>query len=266
MPRNKGWFRVYDRMIDSPDILELNDAEFRVIVSLWCLASQGGSEEGYIGYRNGALWRRVAPQMKRESFEAILTRLKDIGLLLGDDGDYRVKDWSRHQYQFDSYKPSVRRLKKEAKSNECESIVNTSSNDCKANIKTDTDTETDTDTDTETNIFARDSENSGIDENSKNVKNLKIQKQKTKKEIPKRVYGEFENVRLTDPELEKLRERFPNDYLDWIETLSRWKASNGKKKVNDYATILAWERREQREKANRPPEQSLRETKTWTIL
>lgn len=149
MPRNKGWFRVYDRMLDSPDILELNDSEFRVIVSLWCLASQGGSEEGCIGYKNGALWRRVAPQMKKETFEGILSRLKSIGLLLGEDGEYSVKDWGRHQYLFDSYKPSVRKLKREAMSTERADNVKLSSNDCQAIVKQDSDTDTDSDTETE---------------------------------------------------------------------------------------------------------------------
>jgi hypothetical protein len=149
MPRNKGWFRVYDRMLDSPDILELNDSEFRVIISLWCLASQGGSEEGRIGYKNGALWRRVAPQMKKETFEGILSRLKSIGLLLGEDGEYAVKDWGKHQYLFDSYKPSVRKLKREAMSTECADNVKLSSNDCQAVVKQDTDTDSDTETDSE---------------------------------------------------------------------------------------------------------------------
>jgi len=136
-------------MLDSPDILELNDSEFRVVVSLWCLASQGGTEDGKVLYKNGALWRRVAPQMKKETFEGILSRLKSIGLLLGEDGEYSVKDWGRHQYLFDSYKPSVRKLKREAMSTERADNVKLSSNDCQAIVKQDSDTDTDSDTETE---------------------------------------------------------------------------------------------------------------------
>lgn len=147
MPRNKGWFRVYDRMLDSPDILELNDSEFRVVVSLWCLASQGGSEDGAIGYRNGALWRRVAPQMPKDAFEGILDRLMEIGLILGEDGAYRIKDWARHQYLYDSYKPSVRKLKRESTEGEGKDIVKSSSSHRQADVKQDTDTDTDTDKD-----------------------------------------------------------------------------------------------------------------------
>lgn len=56
----------------------------------------------------------------------------------------------------------------------------------------------------------------------------------------KNVYGEFENVHLTDTHIGKLREKFPSDWENRIERLSTWKASTGKKYANDYATIISW--------------------------
>jgi len=88
--------------------------------------------------------------MQRDAFDAVLNRLKEIGLLLGDDGEYRIKDWARHQYLYASYLPSIRKLKKEETLDERQNIVKSSSKLRQANIKTDTDTETDTDTDSET--------------------------------------------------------------------------------------------------------------------
>lgn len=149
MPKNKGWFRLYDRMLDSSDILDLNDSEFRVLISIWCLASQGGSEDGKVLYRNGALWKRISPQMRKDAFERILLRLLETGLLLGEDGKYLVKDWSRHQFLFDSYKPSVRKLKRDSLSKDRQENVKPLSNDCQAIVKQDTDSDTDSDTDTE---------------------------------------------------------------------------------------------------------------------
>lgn len=149
MPRNKGWFRVYDRMLDSPDILELNDSEFRVIISIWCLASQSGSEDGRIAYKNGALWRRVAPQIKREVFESILTRLQEVGLLLGKDGEYFVKEWARHQYLYDSKKPSVRKLNEKRTSSDGEVFGKSSGSLREVDGKQDSDTDSETETDTE---------------------------------------------------------------------------------------------------------------------
>ena len=74
---------------------------------------------------------------------------------------------------------------------------------------------------------------------------------KPKKEIPKKEYGEFNNVRLTDEEVEKLRNLFPDLWHEWIEKLSCWKKASNKRTASDYATIRNWARREAAEK---PPE------------
>jgi len=59
---------------------------------------------------------------------------------------------------------------------------------------------------------------------------------------PKKSYGEFENVTFTDQEYQKLQTKFPTCFGDWIEKLSVWKESKGKKTKSDYATILNWAR------------------------
>ena len=45
--------------------------------------------------------------------------------------------------------------------------------------------------------------------------------------VEKGVYGEFKNVRLTDGELEKLREQYPTTYLRHIDDLSYYIESKG---------------------------------------
>ena len=59
-------------------------------------------------------------------------------------------------------------------------------------------------------------------------------------------FGEFENVLLSDEELEKLKQRFP-DYKLRIEKLSNYIASKGDGYKNHYATILNWARNEKKE-------------------
>ncbi len=55
----------------------------------------------------------------------------------------------------------------------------------------------------------------------------------------------FENILLLEEEYQKLVERFGVDGTkDWLEALSLYKRSKGKKYKDDYATVLAWERRE----------------------
>lgn len=67
-------------------------------------------------------------------------------------------------------------------------------------------------------------------------------KEKPKKKPKKKKYGEFQNVSLTDEELKKLKDKFP-DYHDRIERLSTYLASTGKKYESHYATILSWARK-----------------------
>ena len=59
------------------------------------------------------------------------------------------------------------------------------------------------------------------------------------------LYGEYKNVRLTDPELEKLQHEFPSDWEGRIEKLSAYMASTGKVYKNHLATIRNWKRMEQ---------------------
>lgn len=60
------------------------------------------------------------------------------------------------------------------------------------------------------------------------------------------LYGEFHNVSLSDEELKKLKDKFGEVKTnEWIEVLSKGKASKGYKYKNDYAAILTWSRREE---------------------
>lgn len=57
-------------------------------------------------------------------------------------------------------------------------------------------------------------------------------------------YGEYENVLLTDDELGKLKNEFPDDWQERIERLSGYIASSGKKYKSHLATIRNWARKE----------------------
>ena len=65
-----------------------------------------------------------------------------------------------------------------------------------------------------------------------------------KKEKPtKHKYGEYNNVLLTDEELEKLKQEYP-DWEERIERLSSYVASTGKSYKSHYATIRNWARKD----------------------
>ena len=79
----------------------------------------------------------------------------------------------------------------------------------------------------------------------KNVKKLK----KVKNNIYIRPYaGEFENVKLTKEELDKLQVSYSDCYEEYIEKLSSYLAQTGKRYKSHYATLLNWIRRDGKEK------------------
>lgn len=68
----------------------------------------------------------------------------------------------------------------------------------------------------------------------------------------KRYYGEFKNVLLTDEEHSKLVLKFGVDGCnDRIETLSAGIESKGYKYKSHYATILSWDKKDQRDAAGK---------------
>ena len=78
------------------------------------------------------------------------------------------------------------------------------------------------------------------------------EKKRTKPQVVRHKYGEYNNVLLTDEELIKLKEKIPN-WQDFIERLSGYIASTGKRYKSHYVTMLNWYRRDgQRQQAQQP--------------
>ncbi|MDX9804176.1 MAG: DUF4373 domain-containing protein [Dehalococcoidales bacterium] len=62
-------------------------------------------------------------------------------------------------------------------------------------------------------------------------------------ELKEGIYGEFQNVKLTDDEIKKLESKFGKENASKkIENLSQYIASKGKRYKSHYATILNWSR------------------------
>lgn len=90
-----------------------------------------------------------------------------------------------------------------------------------------------------------DNDNDNDNDNEINIK------EKNKKEKPvKHKYGEYGNVLLTDEELDKLKAKFPSNYIAWIDRLSGYVESTGKKYKSHYATILNWSKRDDNTRAS----------------
>ena len=79
-----------------------------------------------------------------------------------------------------------------------------------------------------------------------------IQEVKEAKEV-KKVYGEFQNVLLSEDEHAKLIAKFNSTTEGWIESLSLYLESSGKKYKSHYATILNFSRRDGDTQTQRKP-------------
>ena len=70
------------------------------------------------------------------------------------------------------------------------------------------------------------------------------EEERDKKNNIRHKHGEYNNVLLTDADMEKLKNEFP-DYLERIERLSSYIASTGKKYKSHLATIRNWARKDE---------------------
>ena len=73
------------------------------------------------------------------------------------------------------------------------------------------------------------------------------EKGKTVSQPSRHRYGMYENVLLSDEELQKLQAEFPADYQSRIERLSEYMASSGRRYKNHLATIRSWARRDSKQ-------------------
>lgn len=151
MSQNTGWFRFYDRMIDSPQVLELNDTEFRLLVSAWCLAS-AAETRGTLPFSARAIQRRVLPDHSVDEVQQMLTHLTELHLItsLSDGCGYVIENWDKHQYKYPSLTPDARREQKRKERQASDNTADDMSQECRNDVATcrnvDTDIELDLDT------------------------------------------------------------------------------------------------------------------------
>jgi hypothetical protein len=122
------WFRVYDDMVDDPKVQRLPDASFKVLVNLWCLASQCGGKLPSIDDMAFKL------RMKPEKVAALISSLTNAGLIDEIDDELAPHNWDKRQFKSDVSNERVKRHR-ERKCNVTDTVT-----------VTPPDTESDTDT------------------------------------------------------------------------------------------------------------------------
>lgn len=79
-----------------------------------------------------------------------------------------------------------------------------------------------------------------VNKDEDEIKNKDRNKDKPKTEKNKKLYGEFENVKLTDLEYEKSLAKYGDNLPAMIEILSRYIATKGDKYKSHYAAFSTW--------------------------
>lgn len=157
-----------------------------------------------------------------------LTTFENFGMIEIVDGIVTIPNWNKHQ-SLDSYgkKKERDRLYQAARREKQRSLIEKSSD----NRLTSDDSSSD--------IAISDKEEDK--EREKDINNISP----TPSPI-RHKYGSYNNVLLSDEDMDKLKDEFPTDYEARIERLSEYIASKGAKYKNHLATIRSWARKEKK--------------------
>jgi prefoldin subunit 5 len=166
-------------------------------------------------------------RMNVNTVKLALQTFEQFGMVEIIDGVITIPNWGKHQNldQLENKKEYMRNYmqgyRQKQKALTCKTNSKTNS---KANVsQADIDIDKELDIDKDNNILC--------DSESKKVKAVKHK------------YGEYNNVLLTDEELDKLKAEY-SDWQDRIERLSSYVASTGKSYKSHYATIRNWARKD----------------------
>lgn len=85
------------------------------------------------------------------------------------------------------------------------------------------------------------------------------------KEPERKAYGEFGHVLLSDEELAKLQQKYPDQYLQYIEEVDGYVDSVGKKYKKYYSTIQNWIRRDRERTKPKPQSGNISRTPTYDL-
>lgn len=101
--------------------------------------------------------------------------------------------------------------------------------------------------DSHTDVTASHATDIDIEEDKDKEKDIKeniAPPKKSKAKPTRHKYGDYQNVLLSDEDMEKLQKEFPSDWQERIERLSEYCASTGKTYKNYLATIRNWAKRD----------------------
>jgi hypothetical protein len=100
------WFRVYDDLVDDPKVQRLSGDQFKSLLNLWCLASQGG---GFLPCPEDIGFKL---RLSVEETVNLLGDFKKRGLLDQVHSRLQPHNWNHRQFRSDVSTARVKRFRK----------------------------------------------------------------------------------------------------------------------------------------------------------
>lgn len=244
------WIKVTTDVFDDDKILlieSLPDADSIIVIwfKLLCLAGKQNNSGVFImgnkiPYTDGML--ATIFRRKESTVKLALQTFEQFGMIEIIDGVITIPNWGKHQNldQLENRKQFMKNYMKEYRQKQ--KALTSGKPNCKPNSKPNV------------NCADKIREDKNRLEEDKNNIILESDDSAPSKKPSKHKYGEYNNVLLTDDELDKLK----TEYSDWeerIERLSSYVASTGKSYKSHYATIRNWARKDQEKSQQQPTNQ-----------
>ena len=224
------WIKITTDIFDDEKILlieSLPDSDAIIVIWFKLLALAGKQNNSgvfimsnkipYTDAMLATIFRR-----KETTVKMALQTFEQFGMIEIIDGVITIPNWNKHQ-TLDAYEKKKERdrlYQQERRANQ-KALISGSSNKS---------------SDKSSDVVVSDKD---IDKDIDKDKEKEIYKEKEKRHK----YGAYNNVLLSDTDLEKLKIEFP-DYQERIERLSEYIASTGKSYKNHLATIRSWAKKD----------------------
>lgn len=226
------WIKITTDVFDDEKILLIESMpDAYAMITVWfkllCLAGKQNNSGVFLMGRIPYTDKMLATifRMKESTVTLALNTFEQFGMIEIVNGVITIPNWNKHQ-SLDSYE----------KKKERDRLYQA---ERRANQRALAEKSSDSKTIESSDIAVSDKDK---EEDKEKDNNIYMQSAKTQKP-KKHKYGEYNNVLLTDDELEKLKAEY-RDYEERIERLSSYIASTGKAYKSHYATIRNWARKD----------------------
>ena len=225
------WIKITTDIFDDEKILLIESLpDSYAIITCWfkllCLAGKQNNSGVFMMGRIAYTDKMLATifRMKESTVTMALQTFEQFGMIEMVEGVITIPNWGKHQNldQLESKKEYMRNYMAEYRSKQ--KAITAGKSNRKTNSKA--------------NVSSADID---IDKDKEKDKELDIDI--SEKKPVKHKYGEYNNVLLSDEDLEKLQAEFP-DWKERIERLSAYMASTGKPYKNHLATIRNWAKKD----------------------